>query len=354
MDGKFLSVVIPVFNGEKSIERTLRSVLRSAPFSYEVIVVDDGSTDATETVVSAVAKEDRRVRLVKQANQGVSVARNKGVEEATGEYVWFVDADDLIARDAYEVLAAVIQQGTGPDIFSFRWRRTCADSLFSTGDVGCRPVVYDMYDRGMAVSAIIACGGKMWAYNALYRRALLDKIRFRRYCNGEDVLFAYMCLMNARSVWDAPLALYGYVDNRDGASKKMTMRHLDSVLNVGEELARLFAEHRHADWFRPLALRHVEGMVNSQGAFVAERIGSNGLALWRMRAREIYLNLLVLPFCDRLFYRFVTGYGMNWGVRLFVTFPIKVKARLLQNSVVARLNEMKNRVRWQKVKSNHG
>jgi glycosyltransferase involved in cell wall biosynthesis len=90
-----VSVVIPAFNAERYIEETLRSALNQTYKSLEVIVVNDGSTDRTSDIVNDVAANDSRVRLISQGNAGVAVARNRGIEAASGQFIAMLDADDV-------------------------------------------------------------------------------------------------------------------------------------------------------------------------------------------------------------------------------------------------------------------
>lgn len=90
-----VSVVVPAFNAERTLERTLRSVVEQSVAVAEIVVVDDGSTDSTAEVARRFARTDDRVKLVSQSNGGAPAARNAGIDAAVGEFIAFVDADDV-------------------------------------------------------------------------------------------------------------------------------------------------------------------------------------------------------------------------------------------------------------------
>ncbi|MEX0628551.1 MAG: glycosyltransferase family 2 protein, partial [Cucumibacter sp.] len=90
-----VSVIVPAFNAERFIVRTLKSAQAQTLRNIEFIVVDDGSTDATATLAMGLAETDRRIHVIRSVNQGVAAARNLGLKAATGTYVAFLDADDL-------------------------------------------------------------------------------------------------------------------------------------------------------------------------------------------------------------------------------------------------------------------
>lgn len=108
----FLSIVIPIYNAEKYLEECLESVINQDVLSdkYEIICVDDGSTDNSSDIIDDYSKQISNFMAFHQDNSGVSAARNKGIQLARGEYVWFVDADDYIAKNAMLVLFPFINE----------------------------------------------------------------------------------------------------------------------------------------------------------------------------------------------------------------------------------------------------
>ena len=99
-----VSVIMPAYNSEKYLGKSIESALAQAYEKFELIIVDDGSKDGTKSIVEQYAKNDIRIKLLEQANQGVSAARNKGLDTATGEYVAFLDSDDLWDADNLSVM----------------------------------------------------------------------------------------------------------------------------------------------------------------------------------------------------------------------------------------------------------
>ena len=114
-----ISVIIPVYNAEPYLARCIDSVLASACVGFEIILVNDGSTDRSPEICSGYAEQDSRVRFVSQENQGVSAARNRGLGEALGEWVVFLDADDFISDDFLDMVARPEYQDKDLILFRF-------------------------------------------------------------------------------------------------------------------------------------------------------------------------------------------------------------------------------------------
>ena len=105
-----VSVVIPVYNVEKYLGECLDSVLRQTLNEIEIICVDDGSTDGSAAILQKYAAADPRIRLISQANAGLSAARNAGMDAATGKYIYFLDSDDYISADAMEKCFSICER----------------------------------------------------------------------------------------------------------------------------------------------------------------------------------------------------------------------------------------------------
>ncbi|MFR2551722.1 MAG: glycosyltransferase [Clostridioides difficile] len=99
-----ISIIVPVYNVEKYLEKCVRSILAQTFTDFELILVDDGSLDSSGAMCDQFAEQDQRVKVIHKENGGLSDARNAGIELATGEYLGFVDSDDYIADDMYELL----------------------------------------------------------------------------------------------------------------------------------------------------------------------------------------------------------------------------------------------------------
>lgn len=126
MENPLITVIIPVYNVEKYLQRCLDSVIAQTYQNLEIICIDDGSTDCSGEICEQYAIKDERVKVFHQENQGVSAARNKGLDMASGEYIAFVDSDDYILKDMYaKMMRALLDNGV--DICVCQWQYEFTD-----------------------------------------------------------------------------------------------------------------------------------------------------------------------------------------------------------------------------------
>ena len=178
------SIIMPAYNSEKYIAETLDCLLSQNEKDIEIVVVNDGSTDSTQQIVESYAEKFPQIVLVNQENAGVSAARNNGIEKANGEYIIFIDSDDLISNDSLKWLYPALKS-TDADIAIFRVKsfgvgkgefNPVVDSLVKCSEISC-------YDKRLIRNFIVS--------NKAYRADMLKNsgIRFPSMKYSEDGAF---------------------------------------------------------------------------------------------------------------------------------------------------------------------
>lgn len=102
-----ISIIIPVYNGEKTIERCINSIINNNYENIEIIVINDGSNDRTLEILEKIKKVEKRLKVISQKNSGVSAARNLGIKNSTGDYIYFMDADDYIEENCIKTVMKI-------------------------------------------------------------------------------------------------------------------------------------------------------------------------------------------------------------------------------------------------------
>lgn len=181
MNEHLISVIIPVYNTAEYLPRCLDSILNNTYRNLEIICVNDGSKDSSLEVLNSYAAKDPRVKVIDQENAGVSAARNRGLDEATGEYIAFVDSDDWVHERSLEIMHRCLEEHQAPLCTSpcLKVRGPSADAPLDWQALEVVPV-----DESFIIIHNCTVWGK------LYRAELLAEARFRAGVRmGEDALF---------------------------------------------------------------------------------------------------------------------------------------------------------------------
>lgn len=225
------SVVIPCFNCAKTLENTVASVRASGLRDYEILLIDDGSVDGTPALCDRLSKEYNGVRCIHQPNAGVSAARNRGIDEARGNYIWFVDADDTVKPDAMSNAALIVAE-QHPDMLIFglsfdyyhKKRLYRQDALVPPCDgILSRSEVTEQFWAFYKSNSLNSVCTK------LFRRATLVSkgIRFHEgMILMEDFLFVLEALPHCNSIYCLPEAIYHY---RQGEDERGAYRRLQKI-----------------------------------------------------------------------------------------------------------------------------
>lgn len=230
------SVVIPCYNCAKTLEATVNSVRACGLTDYEILLIDDGSSDGTAKLCDTLCVRYPELRCVHQENAGVSAARNRGIDEAQGEYLWFVDADDTVDAGALSRAADTIARQQ-PDMLLFGmsfdyyhhgklYRRDklippCAGSL-------------SLEQLKESFQEFYECNALTTACNKFMRRDILMQsgVRFHEdMILMEDFLFVLELLPYCKNIYSLPEAIYRY---RQAEDEKGAYRRLQRIADLAE------------------------------------------------------------------------------------------------------------------------
>lgn len=237
-----LSIIIPIYNVEQYLEETINTVLNQSFADFELILVDDGSTDSSGKICDEFAKKDKRVRVIHKKNEGVSVARNTGVQAAKGEYIGFVDSDDIIEPCMYEIMinaakeynCDIVQcEHDRNTVLSYqKYKITSENFEVNTG----YKVVNDIFiKKGGRCTNILALWSK------IYKRQLFEGIIFPEGRVYEDEARTYQIILKADRIGELNIPLYHYV-KRDNS--------IITGIAVHKCLDKAWALHDRMEFFR--------------------------------------------------------------------------------------------------------
>ena len=213
-----VSVIIPVYNGEKYIERCLNSLKNQTLDDIEIICVNDGSKDRTEEILQAISKDDDRIKVLNQENSGPVTARNNGIKISNGEYIGFIDIDDFVSQDYYEKLyiTAINEEA---DIAATDNIKLYTDKVIGTKSCGIEAdakILTTLKEK----SKIIITTGITW--NKIYKKSFLDRYHLEQHgtCPGDDNIFNATTLICANKVAITHEAEYFWVQIQDSVTHK--------------------------------------------------------------------------------------------------------------------------------------
>ncbi|SEL72786.1 Glycosyltransferase involved in cell wall bisynthesis [Butyrivibrio sp. ob235] len=243
-----VSIIMPVFNAQMYMRETIDSVLAQSYSDLELIIVNDGSTDESLSIALEYEAIDSRVKVITQTNMGVSCARNIGVGEAKGEYIVFIDADDLLAEDMIELLFSTANNNKA-DVVS------CGAGVISDGklireEFGTNRFV--KFNHREALEFFLK-GKKVniGVWSKIFSRDIAKQIQFREGIRiNEDKLYIFDALMISNTFILNDVTKYYYMKREGSATtRKFDERWFDSLLVADEIRRRIDTEQRELNVF---------------------------------------------------------------------------------------------------------
>lgn len=304
-----LSILIPAYNAEDYLPRCLDSICCQGEEEFEIVVVDDGSTDSTLAIAQHYARTYKTVRVTSKSNEGVGATRNRLLQEAHGKYIWFVDADDYVFRGSLAQILASLKENVDIDMITLLHDDEKKETLFSGS--GEDYVVANRFD------------GYLWS-KVIRREVIVDGgIQFDAGLNSqEDWLFLLQIYPLLQSMTETSIRAYCYCDDNGNSVMRLQTRDnvhrnvdnsLRTICHFSEVIARyqarpLYAAYRH--WLcytvsgflfslLPLdySLREVRQMMNclrQSGLYPSEKCNRRKADLFLSVANHEWLYLLMV------------------------------------------------------------
>lgn len=226
-----VSVIMPAYNSQRYLPQSIESVLRGQEgVNLELIIVNDGSNDATEAISRAYAKADPRVRVVTQPNAGLSAARNAGMDASDGEFITFIDSDDLMLPGALAHLMSLMEDGT--DVASGRFYRGKTRASAHIMREG-QPHVTTLNGRDAVMAMLYQRGMSSNAWGRVYRRSSIGPLRFTEGIYYEDIDFNYRLFPSLRRLKFSSRHVYFYRDAPGSITGVWSRKRLDVMRVTG-------------------------------------------------------------------------------------------------------------------------
>ncbi len=263
-----ISIIVPVYQVEKYLEKCITSIITQTYKNLEIILVDDGSIDNCPMICDQFQKKDARIKVIHQKNGGLSYARNIGLKIATGEYIGFVDSDDWIEPNMYEILMSALQT-TGADI------AVCGRQIeyenFKPNSIDIKASEINFYSAEEALKIIIQDRGfiRNAVWDKLFKRNILQEIKFPKNKIYEDILWTAQVIGNANIIIYIDYPLYHYFQHIESLTHNDNItlkRRLDKIEMLTQRLAY---SHKHFPTFEKLAIKKLRNTCFQEYIYIS-------------------------------------------------------------------------------------
>ena len=247
MKQPWISVIIPVYGVEKYIAQCLESIINQTYKNLEIIVVNDGTKDRSAEIAKEYAAKDSRIKVYDFKNGGLSVARNRGLEIATGDYISYIDSDDWLDTKMYETLLEAAMKNDADMV-------KCG--IIETNGVAEEKITFSdvkIINNEQHKAFENYFNGILWtlAWNGLYKKELAKRVKFPDNVVHEDNYSSGMFLYLAKKIVVMPFCGNYYRVNYEGISKGGVKKHLDKILAINKlkkDLLALGFVDKKLDW----------------------------------------------------------------------------------------------------------
>lgn len=248
----FFSIIIPVYNSEKTISKLLNSILKQNFNNYEIIIINDGSVDKTEDIILSYKSKFSHFKYIFKENSGVSSTRNIGLQNIVGKYILFADADDYFENDYLNKLYDYIEKNK-PELICFNYYNVFSNSRKTVGLKLCNNQIEMGIEKAITnylnYTYINQFTGAIW--NKVYKTDILKKNNIKFSTDlliGEDLVFniEYFCCIKKVCIYDEKL--YNYVQSENSIMRSYREKNVEHIINYIPKLINIFEKYDYKNY----------------------------------------------------------------------------------------------------------
>lgn len=288
-----LSIIVPVYNVEKYLPKCIDSILAQTFTDFELILIDDGSPDECGEICDEYAIKDSRIKVIHQKNQGVSSARNAGLDIATGTYLGFVDSDDWIEPEMYEVMIKTVKEKNS-DVVICGFNYVNPDDTFVRSDL----INEGAYNKDKLLTALFGKPNPLGGgcVNKIFLREKVDQSRFRQNLSmAEDWVYLFESFKFCKQAYKIADALYSVVERPESATRGNELDALNQIIFGGKSSLLLSLAKNYSYELECVAMdKYLDDCIRYSN--LLRKTGIDTDQHWRWKFIRIRLQMLkVLP-----------------------------------------------------------
>lgn len=278
---ELISVIVPIYNIDKYVEKCICSIINQSYRNIEIILVDDGSTDKSGEICDSMAICDNRISVIHKENGGLSEARNRGLEESKGEIISFVDGDDWIHPQMFEILIFLMCQ-TNADIATCMYSNDekDLDKRYEKKTIKIRTLTGT---EAFLNPAII----HQMAWNKIYKRYIFDDIRYPVNKLHEDEFVLHKILHNANVIVATEIPLYFYMIREGSIMSSLSYKRICDTLEAFENRVEYTKQTKWDEVVSMAIIQYCDQCIHFYEELIQDRDFQTNIRLIRQMKRNV-------------------------------------------------------------------
>lgn len=265
MNNSLITIIVPIYNAAPYLDRCITSIINQTYSNLQIILVDDGSTDASLQICEGYQKRDARIQIIQKVNGGAVTARKAGLRAAYGEYIGYIDADDWIEPDMYEHMLHCMDREQADLVETDHYIESAGDYQKIKSKIG-----YGLLDAEQVIPIMLCdedfneCRLKPFVWSKLFKKELLQRVQLpvdERIGREEDGAVVYPYALQCKAIFASDYAGYHYVQRGDSVTGISTGKNLQGEKALFQYLKKVFESTKYASLMLPQLNQYAKSAI---------------------------------------------------------------------------------------------